>query len=102
VRLAALLESAVVVRAQSGRDGQFLPAQSRNTARAGERCDAGLGRGQPVAARAQELPERGAVLGHGITIGGARRACLVLAAFRMLVEDVFWLTGRPSPIVRRG
>ncbi len=55
--------------------GTLLPARARDPARAGERGHAGLGRGEPVAAGAQEGTQRGAVSSYRPTVG-SRRAVL--------------------------
>ena len=62
--LAALLEAAVVIRAEPRQDCQLLFAKAGHTPLPGEGRDPGLGGRQPIAARAQEGSEGGTVDGH--------------------------------------
>ncbi len=63
ITVSPLLESQVVLGADTGEHGDFLPAQSRNPPGA-EVCDAHLFRCHQLAARPQELAQYVRRIGH--------------------------------------
>lgn len=68
VGLAALLQAAVVVRAEAGQYGEFFLAQTRHSAGPGERGHPGLGRCDAVASGAEKGSQCRAFLCHHLTV----------------------------------
>jgi len=72
-RLAALLQAAVMVRAEPGKDGEFLFTQPGHPALAREGGHPGLRWSEAVSPRPQKLAERAAVTGHPPSLSQACR-----------------------------